>query len=196
MRRRRICFAGTCRFRSSGGGVPRVEVAASAPMLRMVPDVPMTRSNPAVTICSDLDAATADVDDDGTAAADVHAIHRRLMDEARFFDARDHAGPDAGVTLDAREEFTAVARLAGGARRGGENLVYPMRFRDSLELRQRLQRGGHCLGGQRAAIQPARPKPDHGLLAVDHLERQVGPDAHHDHVDRVGADVDGREAHI
>ena len=40
--------AETCRLRSSDGGVPRAAVAATAPMLRIVPDVPMTRSKPAV----------------------------------------------------------------------------------------------------------------------------------------------------
>ena len=36
----------------SVGGVPRAAVSATAPMLRIVPDVPMTRSNPMTSICS------------------------------------------------------------------------------------------------------------------------------------------------
>ena len=41
----------------------------------------------------------------------------------------------------------------------------------------------------------ARAKPDHLLLAVDDLERVVGPHLHHDHVYGVGAYVDGGDAH-
>ena len=35
----------------------------------------------------------------------------------------------------------------------------------------------------------------HLLLAIDDLEREIGPHAHHDHVERVGADVDGGDPH-
>ena len=51
------------------------------------------------------------------------------------------------------------------------------------------------LARELAAVEAAGAEPDHFLLAVDDLEREVGADAHHDHVDRVGADVDGGEAH-
>ena len=46
-----------------------------------------------------------------------------------------------------------------------------------------------------AAVQPARAEPDHVLFPVNDFERQVRPDLDHDHVDRVGADVDGGYAH-
>ena len=53
------------------------------------------------------------------------------------------------------------------------------------------------LGGPRelAAVEPPGAEPDHLFLAIDDLERKVGPHAHDDHVDRVGTDVDGGEAH-
>ena len=43
---------------------------------------------------------------------------------------------------------------------------------------------------------PPAPEPDHFLLAIDHLEREIGPHLHDDHVQRVGADVDGGQSHI
>ena len=49
--------------------------------------------------------------------------------------------------------------------------------------------------GELAAVEPAGAQADHFLLAVDDLEGQVRADLHDDHVDRVGADVDGRKSH-
>ena len=46
-----------------------------------------------------------------------------------------------------------------------------------------------------AAVEAAGAQPDHVFFAVDDLERQIRADLHHDHVDRVGADVDGGDAH-
>ena len=39
------------------------------------------------------------------------------------------------------------------------------------------------------------PGPKSIYFAVDDLERQIGPHVHDDHVERIGADVDGRDAH-
>ena len=52
-----------------------------------------------------------------------------------------------------------------------------------------------AVGREAAAVEAAGAQPDHFLFAVDDFEGQVGPDLHHDHVDRVGADVDGGDAH-
>ena len=70
-----------------------------------------------------------------------------------------------------------------------------MRFGQPPEFRQHLERGVHRLGRERAAVQPAGAQPDHFLFAVDDFEGQIGADLHDDHVDRVGADVDGGDAH-
>ena len=53
----------------------------------------------------------------------------------------------------------------------------------------------HRLGRERPAVEAAGAEADHFLFAVDDLERQVGPDPDDDHVERVGADVDGGETH-
>ena len=53
----------------------------------------------------------------------------------------------------------------------------------------------HRLRRERPAVEAAGAQADHFLLAVDDLERQIGPDLDHDHVERVGADVDGGYAH-
>ena len=98
--------------------------------------------------------------------------------------------------LDPRQELAAVPRFAGRARRRGENLVDAVRFGQSLELGERLQRGGHRLRRQRLAVEAAGAEPDHRLLAIDDFERQIRPHAHDDHVNRVRADVDGGDAHV
>ena len=50
-------------------------------------------------------------------------------------------------------------------------------------------------GRQRAAVESARAEPDHFLFAVDDLERQIRPHLHDDHVQRIGADIDGGYTH-
>ena len=96
---------------------------------------------------------------------------------------------------DGLEEFAAVFGLAGGAGRDGDDLVHAVRFGEPAEFRQHLQRRVHRLRRERAAVEAAGAQPDHFLLAVDDLEGQIGPDLHDDHVQRVGADVDGGDAH-
>ena len=67
----------------------------------------------------DLDAAASDVDHHRAAAADVHAVHRCLVDETRFLRPGDDPGLDAGLVFDAAEELAAVPRFADGAGRRG-----------------------------------------------------------------------------
>ena len=52
-----------------------------------------------------------------------------------------------------------------------------------------------AVGREAAAVQAAGAQADHFLFPVNDFEGQVGPDLHHDHVDGVGADVDGGDAH-
>ena len=96
---------------------------------------------------------------------------------------------------DRLEELAAVfglARRAGGDR---DDLVDAVRFGQPPEFREHLERGVHRLRRERAAVEAAGAQPDHFLFAVDDLEGEVGPDLHHNHVEGVGADVDGGHAH-
>ena len=60
---------------------------------------------------------------------------------------------------------------------------------------ERLQRCLHRFAREPAPVEAAGAEPHHFLLAVDDLEREVGAHPDHDHVDRVGADVDGGKSH-
>ena len=71
----------------------------------------------------DLDAAAADVDDDGDVARDADAVDRRQMDQPRLFGAGDDARADAGLLRDRLEELAAVLGLARRAGRRGDDLV-------------------------------------------------------------------------
>ena len=53
-----------------------------------------------------------------------------------------------------------------------------------------------AVGGQAPAVEAAGPQTDHFLFPVNDFEGQVGPHLHHDHVDRIGADVDRGDAHV
>ena len=129
------------------------------------------------------------------AAADVHAVPGGQMDQPGLFRPGNHADPDAGLTIDLGDEIAAVVSLPCRARRRRDNLVDLVRVGEAAELGQGLERGGHGGRGQAAAVEAAGAEPDHVLFAVDDLEGQVRPDLDHNHVDGVGSDVDGGNAH-
>lgn len=138
-----------------------------------------------------LDAAAADVNDDSQVARGADAVQRRTMDEPCLFRSRDHPGADAGLARDGLQEFAAVFRLARRARGRGDDLIDLVRLGQAPEFREHLERRVHCLRCEGATAEAAGAQPDHFLLAVHDLKREVGPHAHHDHVERIGADVDG-----
>ena len=144
----------------------------------------------------DLDAAAADVDDHRRCACNIDAVDRRQVNQPRFFGAGNDLRLDAGFALDRGEKFAAVFGLAHGAGRCGENFLDLMRLGQPAEARERLQSGRHRLGGQRLAVESARPEADHLLFAIDDLEGQIGPDADHDHVNRICTAVDRRYPHL
>ena len=91
--------------------------------------------------------------------------------------------------MDVRNEVAAVFRFARRAGRGGDDFVDFVRFGEPLEFRKCRQR---CSGGrlcQPPTVETAGTEANHVLLAIDHLEGEVRTDLHHDHVNRVGADV-------
>ena len=142
-----------------------------------------------------LDAATADVDDDSRGRSDVDAVAGSEVDEPSLFRARDHADANASLPIDFGDEVAAVVGFAGRARGAGDDLVDLVRLGDATELGQRLEGGGYRRWRQAAAAEPAGAKPDHILFPVDDLKRQVGTNLNHDHMDRVGTDIDGGDAH-
>jgi hypothetical protein len=143
----------------------------------------------------DLDAATTDVDDHAGARGEVGAVGGGQVDQPGLFDARDHAGANAGRLGHGGEEVATVRGFASGAGRGGDDLVHVVRVGQALELRHRGQAGGHGGVGQTFSVESARAKAYHVFLSVDDLEREVRADPDNDHVDGVGADVDRGNAH-
>jgi CHAD domain-containing protein len=137
----------------------------------------------------------ADIDDDRRSAAGVHAVDRCLVDEAGLLCAGDHARPDSGLRLDGRQELPSVPGLADGAGGHRQDLLGVPGHRELLEPAQRFQRGLDSGGGQGAAAEAAGAQPDHLLLPVDDVEREVGVHLDDHHVDGVRADVDGGKAH-
>ncbi|OLB61946.1 MAG: hypothetical protein AUI11_07540 [Acidobacteria bacterium 13_2_20CM_2_66_4] len=144
----------------------------------------------------DLDAAAADVDDDGDITRDADAVHGGGMDEPCFLRAGDHARANAGFSMNCLQEFAAVLCFAHRARRDGYHIFNAVRFGQTPEFGQHLERGMHCLRRERATVETAGAEAHHFLFAIDDLEGKVRPYLHHYHVDRVGADVDGRYPHV
>ena len=143
----------------------------------------------------ELDAAPADVDDGGATVRDVDAVDGGPVDQAGLLGARDHLDPHPSALPDRGQKLAAVVGLAHRAGGRGNDLVDIVRLGEPLEFRERLQRGRHGSLGERAPSETARTETHHLLLAVDDLEGEVGTHLHDDHVDRVGADVDGGDAH-
>ncbi len=142
-----------------------------------------------------LDTAAADVHHHRAGAAHVDAVDRGQVNQTRLLRAGDDAWADAGLLLDLRKELPAVLGFASCARCSGEDFVDPVRFGKAFEFRQRLERRRHRFRRQRPAVETASAESDHRLFAVDDLEREIGPHEDHDHMDRVGTDIDGGETH-
>ena len=130
------------------------------------------------------------------AACNIDAVDGGEMDEPGFLGARDDLRLDAGLALDGGQELAAVFGLAYRAGRRREDFFNLMRFGQPAEARECLQGGGHRLCGQRLAVEAARTEADHLLLAVDDFKGQIGPDSHHDHVNRICTAVDRRYPHL
>ena len=96
---------------------------------------------------------------------------------------------------DGLKKFGAVLGFADRAGCDRDNFVDAVRIGEPAELGQHLKRRVLRLGRQRAAVEAAGAEPDHFLLAINDLKRQVGPHPHDDHVEGVGANVDGSYAH-
>ena len=54
---------------------------------------------------------------------------------------------------------------------------------------------GHGRRRQAPAVEPSSPETDHFLFPVNHFEGQVRADLHDDHMNRIGADIDGGDTH-
>ncbi len=143
----------------------------------------------------DLDAAAANVDHDRGGGADVDAVGGGQVDQPGLFRAGNQLDPDARFAGDIRDEVAAVVCLTGGACRRREDLVDLVRLGQALEPAERVQRRRPRRGGQAAPIEAAGSEPHHVFLAIHDLEREVRTDLDHDHVDGVGADVYGGDAH-
>ncbi len=142
-----------------------------------------------------LHRPSADVHDDGGPVGGVHAVDGGLVNEPGLLDARDDARPDPGALGDGRQELAAIAGFAHAAGGRRQDLVHLPRLGELLEAAQRLDGRFHRRGRQHAPAKAAGAEPDHLFLPVHDLEGQVRLYLGHDHVDRIGADVDGGKAH-
>jgi len=115
------------------------------------------------------------------------------MDEPSLFSSGDDPGPDPGLRGNRLQELPAVFRFPNRAGCHGHGFVDPVGLGQPPELGQDLKGRMHCLRRERPAIESTRAEANHFLFAVNHLERHVGTDPHHDHVEGVRADVDGRQ---
>ena len=117
------------------------------------------------------------------------------MDEPGFLCPRYDACADSCLLRDGMEELAAVLGFANRAGRHRDDAIDAVRVRQAPELRQYLERGMHNLGRERPPVEAAGTEAHHFLLAIDDFKRQIGPHAHDDHVQGVGADIDGGDAH-
>ena len=142
----------------------------------------------------DLDAAAADVDQQGAPAAEIEVVAGAARREVGLLLAADDADGDAGGRGHRRQEFLAVGRpahRAGGHRLDGadgepvEDLLHPLQGLQGPVPGRRLDAAA---GGQPFAEAHRR------LFVVEDAEFPAGGGFDDDAADRVGADVDGGEA--
>ena len=144
----------------------------------------------------DFDTAAADVDDDRGASADVHAVAGGQMDEPGFFGARDDCESGyrfVAPTSAIKSPPLSASRVA---------LVAEATISSTLwDSASRLNFASVCSAADMAdwvRLRPSSPPaPSRTIsfsLSITSNDRS-GPHLHHDHVDGVGADVDGGYAH-
>src|SRR5215204_4979340 len=143
----------------------------------------------------DLGAPAADVDHDCRRATHVDAVNGRHVDEPGLLDSGDHPDGDPGLTGDLGNEIPTIVSFADSRRRGRHDLVHFVRIGEAPELGQGLEGCRHGRAGEAPAVQSAGAEADHFLFPVNNFEGQVRTDTDHDHVDRVGSDVDRGDTH-
>jgi hypothetical protein len=140
-----------------------------------------------------------------TASSDVHHERRvvveperglhREVDEASLLLARDDARCDAGLALRPGEELAPVASLANGGGRGAQDAVHRVATRQLHVTPQGIHGAAHRDPAQSAVVERAATHLHHLALAVEHGEAVPTGRFRDHHVDGVGADVDGGDAH-
>ena len=91
---------------------------------------------------------------DATAHVMSHALH---YGSSVFEGIRSYATPDGA----------AIFRLTNGAGRNRQNAVDAVRFGQTAEFGQHLERRMHDLRRERPAIEPTGSETDHFLLTID-----------------------------
>ena len=141
-----------------------------------------------------LDTAAADIDDQRALAAEVDRMARGGEYHPRFLGAGDHVDMQAELFPRLQHELAAVDRFAHRAGRYRQDRIGALTLGQALESAQRLEPEGHRFGRQPSAGQGPAGQPDHFLGAIQDFEIAV-PHLRGDHVNRIGADVDGRDPH-
>ena len=150
---------------------------------------------PAVLHQDQLDAAAADVDQEVRSTIQPEGVACGAVDQASFLGTRDHAHGELGLAPQAPHECGAVARLAHGARGHDPQAFDVAGARQAAEGGERAGGEMHGFGREMAGGERASSETHHLLHAVDDLDVPVCADVRDHHVERVGPDVDRRQAH-
>ena len=142
----------------------------------------------------ELQRTAADVHDDRATASQVEMGQRAAEGQPGLLLSVEHAHPQSRLLANAAQEDGAV----GGAAHGGGGHGFNALAADLLGQRrhsaQRLERQAHRLLAEFARLDQSGLQARCGLHLVDHPDASGGRDVGHDLADRVGADVDGRDA--
>ena len=84
---------------------------------------------------------------------------------------------------------------SGGAGTSQDATFSSMGFGQTPEFREDLERRVHRVRCELATVQSAGAETDHFFFPVNHFKGQVRTHLNHNHVDRIGADVDGGKTH-
>ena len=145
----------------------------------------------------DLDAAAADVDARARARARAPGSTRTAReDEAGLLEPADDLHLHSGLGLDAVDQLAAVRGGADRARGLRDHLLGAEGVGELAEPAHARDRA--VAGGQRDPVLPRDlvAEAEHVLLAGDGLERAVGVHVGDEQVERVGAEVERRDAHV
>ena len=143
----------------------------------------------------ELDAAAAHVDQQVRPPFEPERMTGGAEDEPRLLEPRDDPHGDPGLTAQPAHQRRPVPRLAHRARRHGPQAVDPPRAREPSEVLHGTHRRIHRLGREPASGEGAPSEAHHLLHPLHHPHVPFRPHLGDHHVDRVGPDVDGGQAH-
>jgi hypothetical protein len=141
-----------------------------------------------------LGGATADIHHRVQPVVELHRREHPQVDAAGLFLPRDQLHPQAQLPFNPLQKLQPIGGLAHSTGSHGNNGMHLKALSNAAKPLQSRPGPFHSCRREGARLAAKLPQPDGGFFAGDDGEAgDTGIDAHHHHVERVAAHIDGRQ---